>query len=156
MPRSNQRTAHGSRSTGRFVEALPFDDGGFDAALSSYVVQLVPNRARVLREARRVLRPGGLLAYVCWLEDDSRFEPDRVFDEVLGDLGLERRLADGRSGDIPSVGRAVGELRRAGFAHAVARSGQLTHRFTIEGYLSFLTEFDEASYFDGTGTRTSG
>ncbi len=130
------------------AETLPFEEGRFDLALSSYVVQLVSNRARVLREVRRILRPGGLFAYVCWLEDDGRFVPDQVFGEVLGELGLERHLVDGRSGDIPSVARAVGELRRAGFAGASARPGELIHRFTVESYVSFLTEFDEETYFD--------
>ena len=67
---------------------MPFADGGFDAALSSFVFQLVPRRARALREARRVLRPGGLLAYVTWLEDDRVFAPDVIFDDVLDELGI--------------------------------------------------------------------
>jgi len=36
-----------------FADTLPFADGAFDVALSSFVFQLVPNRARALREARR-------------------------------------------------------------------------------------------------------
>ena len=130
------------------ADAMPFDDGTFDAALSSFVVQLVPNRARVLREARRVLRPGGLLGYVSWLHDARRFLPDVIFDEVLEASGLEAGGSDdGRSGDMPSVERAAGELRRAGFARVVARPGWLVHRFTVEGYVSFLTEFDEETFF---------
>jgi hypothetical protein len=48
---------------------------------------------------------------------------------------------------VPSVERAAGELRRAGFARVVARPGWLVHRFTVEGYVSFLTEFDEETLF---------
>src|SRR5512144_1520001 len=65
------------------ADALPFADGEFDAALSSFVFQLVPNRSRALREVRRVLRPGGLLAYVAWLDDARRFRPDEIFDDLL-------------------------------------------------------------------------
>ena len=130
------------------ADAMPFDDGAFDAALSSFVVQLVPNRARVLREARRVLRPGGLLGYVSWLDDARRFRPDDILDEVLAESDLEERCSDGRSGDLPSVERAAGELRRAGFAGVVARPGWLVHAFTVESYLSFVTEFDEETFFD--------
>ena len=52
-------------------------DGTFDLALSSFVVQLVPNRARVLREVRRVLRPGATFAYVSWLQDGRAFRARR-------------------------------------------------------------------------------
>ncbi|NOZ58307.1 MAG: methyltransferase domain-containing protein [Euryarchaeota archaeon] len=41
------------------VEALPFRDGSFDAAASSYVFCSVENPVRGLEEVRRVLRPGG-------------------------------------------------------------------------------------------------
>jgi ubiquinone/menaquinone biosynthesis C-methylase UbiE len=128
------------------ADELPFDDGSFDAVISSFVLQLVPNRARALREARRVLRPDGHLAYVSWLDDDRQFRPDTMYDDLLDELGLEARWSGGRSGDIPTVERAAGELRRAGFAGASARRGTLRHRFTVEGYLAFLTEFDEESY----------
>jgi ubiquinone/menaquinone biosynthesis C-methylase UbiE len=130
-----------------FADTLPFEDQTFDAALSSFVFQLVPNRARALREARRVLRPDGLLAYVSWLDDRSPFRPDAIFDEVLEDFGFEPREESGRSGDLPSVERAAGELRRAGFAGVTARGGRLDHRFSVDGYIAFLTEFDEESLF---------
>ena len=135
------------RSSVAFADALPFDDGAFDVALSSFVFQLVPNRARALREARRVLRPGGSLAYVSWLQDNRTFEPDMVFDDVLDDLGIGAREGEGRSGDLPSVERTANELRRAGFSEAVAEGGVLEHRFSVEGYLAFLSEFDEETLF---------
>jgi ubiquinone/menaquinone biosynthesis C-methylase UbiE len=136
------------RSAVAFADDLPFEDGSFDLALSSFVFQLVPNRARALREARRVLRPGGTLAYVSWLQDDRAFEPDMVFDDILDDLGIGAREPDGRSGDLPSVERAAGELRRAGFAGVHADAGQLVHRFTVESYIAFLSEFDEETLFE--------
>jgi SAM-dependent methyltransferase len=131
-----------------FADSLPFPDGTFDLALSSFVFQLVPNRARALREARRVIRPGGVLAYVSWLQDDREFIPDRIFDEVLESLGIGGRESDGRSGDLPSVARAAGELRHAGFTDVAAQPDVLDHHFTVEGYLAFLAEFDEEDLFD--------
>ncbi len=136
------------RSVVAFADALPFDDGTFDLAASSFVLQLVPRRARALREIRRVLRPGGLLGYVTWVEDDRVFLPDVTFDDVLDEVGVEPRPADGRSGDLPSVDRAAGELRRAGFAEVTARGGWVEHRFSVDGYIAFLTEFDEDTLFD--------
>jgi SAM-dependent methyltransferase len=128
------------------ADALPFEDASFDAALSSFVLQLVPNRARALREVRRVLRPGAPLTYVSWLADTRHFRPDKIYDGLLDELQLDTRWTDGPSGDIPSVERAAGELRRAGFAGVHARAGALGHRFSVDGYVAFLTEFDEESY----------
>jgi SAM-dependent methyltransferase len=131
------------RSVVASADALPFADGAFDAALSSFVYQLVPNRARALREARRVLVPGGTLAFVSWLVDDRAFPPDEVFDDVLDEVGIGARPSDGRSGDLPSVDGAARELRRAGFAGVVTRAGSLEHEFSVDGYVAFLVEFDE-------------
>jgi len=130
-----------------FADALPFPDGTFDAAMSSFVLQLVPSRARALREIRRVLRPGGMLAYVTWVRDKRPFAPDRVFDALLDEFGFDDAEGDGRSGDIPSVATAVGELRRAGFRDVQAAGALLEHRFTVSGYISFLVEFDEETLF---------
>jgi demethylmenaquinone methyltransferase/2-methoxy-6-polyprenyl-1,4-benzoquinol methylase len=42
--------------------ALPFPDGGFDAATVGFGVRNVPDLERALAELRRVLRPGGRVA----------------------------------------------------------------------------------------------
>jgi SAM-dependent methyltransferase len=131
------------------ADALPFEDRSIDAAMSSFVLQLVPSRARALREIRRVLKPGGTLAYVTWMGEDRSFAPDRVFDALLTEAGYEdEEDGDGRVGDVPSVAVAVGELRRAGFRAVEAAAGELVHPFTIDSYLGFLTEFDAESTFD--------
>ena len=131
-----------------FAGDMPYRDHSFDVAMSSFVLQLVPNRAKVLREVRRVLRPGGRFAYVTWLVDQRAFKPDRVFDGLLAEFGFEDEEDPPRSGDIPSVERAVGELRRAGFRDVEASRATLDHAFSVESYMAFLTEFDEASLFD--------
>jgi SAM-dependent methyltransferase len=46
------------------AEALPFEDDSFDTAVFTLVLCTVPEPAAALREAARVLRPGGRLLFV--------------------------------------------------------------------------------------------
>ncbi len=131
-----------------FAAEMPFEDGSFDAAMSSFVLQLVPSRPKALREVRRVLRPGGTFAYVTWIRDNRPFAPDRIFDELLAEFGFDEEEDDRRSGDLPSVARAAAELRRAGFRDVTAEGALLEHIFTVDGYIAFLVEFDEESLFE--------
>ena len=126
------------------ADRLPFDDASFDVVLTAFVLQLVPSRHRALREARRVLRPGGLLAYVTWLEGGS-LEADRAYDESLEAFGFEPRSGFGH--DLENAAAATAVLRRAGFAGAAARAGELVHRFTPEGSLGFVSRFDDEDLF---------
>jgi ubiquinone/menaquinone biosynthesis C-methylase UbiE len=48
------------------AEALPFDDGAFDAVLSTFGVMFAPDQARAARELVRVCRPGGCIGLACW------------------------------------------------------------------------------------------
>src|SRR3954466_1677433 len=48
------------------AEALPFGDGGFDAALAQLVVHFMSDPVAGLREMRRVVRPGGVVAACVW------------------------------------------------------------------------------------------
>lgn len=132
-----------------FADSLPFADGAFEAAVSSFVLQLVPSRAAAGREVHRVLAPGGRFAHVTWVVGRADFEPDRVLDEVLDEVGIGPREDETRPGDFASAAAAGASLRRAGFRRVVAEPAILEHRFDVEGYAGFIEEFDEASTFDG-------
>jgi ubiquinone/menaquinone biosynthesis C-methylase UbiE len=54
--------------------ALPFPDSCFDLVWTQHVVMNIPDRERVYREFRRMLRPGGKLAFYDVLATDARPE----------------------------------------------------------------------------------
>lgn len=126
-----------------FADDLGVADASFDIAVSSFVLQLVPSRPRALREVRRVLRPGGVFAWVSWLARDDPWAPDLDFDDALADVGEERREPSGHALDVPTVGAAVAQMRRAGFADVRASEGLVEHPFDVDGYVGFMFEFDE-------------
>ncbi|MDI4632017.1 methyltransferase domain-containing protein [Pelomonas sp. V22] len=51
------------------AEALPFADGSFDAALSTFGVMFTPDHRRAADELARVVRPGGRIALANWTPD---------------------------------------------------------------------------------------
>jgi SAM-dependent methyltransferase len=52
-------------------EDLPFEDGGFDVAVSTLVLCGVGDQPRALRELHRVLRPGGKLLFIEHVRSDE-------------------------------------------------------------------------------------
>jgi SAM-dependent methyltransferase len=51
------------------AEGLPFDDGGFDAVISSIGVMFAPHHQAAADELVRVCRPGGTIGLLCWTPD---------------------------------------------------------------------------------------
>jgi ubiquinone/menaquinone biosynthesis C-methylase UbiE len=48
------------------AEALPFEDGAFDAVLSTFGVMFTPDQAKAASELARVCRPGGRIGLANW------------------------------------------------------------------------------------------
>lgn len=131
------------------ADELPLPEGSVDAVISSFVLQLVPDRLAALREAYRLLRPGGRLAYVTWLDRESRepFLPMEEFDEAVLDLQIEEpdEPAEDHAGDVLSARAASSQLRRAGFRDVAAREDELVYDWTFDSYLDYKLAYDERS-----------
>ncbi|WP_439499124.1 class I SAM-dependent methyltransferase [Bosea sp. (in: a-proteobacteria)] len=62
--------------------ALPFEDGGFDLVACQFGVMFFPDKAEGYKEARRVLKPGGLYVFNVW-DSIAENEFARVVTEAL-------------------------------------------------------------------------
>ena len=129
------------------ADRMPLADQSIDVAASSFVVQLVPNRAGALREVFRVLRPGGRFACLTWREDDLRFAPDEAFSDAMDELQIIPPPDDRDIHPYTSASAAAREFRRAGFREVSARDVWLEHRFTPESYLDLVEHWIDREVF---------
>ncbi|HTI29982.1 MAG TPA: methyltransferase domain-containing protein [Methylomirabilota bacterium] len=128
---------------------MPLGDATIDAAVSSFMIQLVPSRAAALREVLRVLRPGGRFGCVTWRADDPPYEPDDAFADALDELQIIQPDHQRDVRPYASARAAGAEFRRAGFRDVRASDVWLEHRFTAETYLDLLEHWIDRELFAG-------
>ncbi|KAG8457148.1 hypothetical protein KFE25_004115 [Diacronema lutheri] len=96
-------------------ESLPFEAGGVDAVICTLTLCSVRSQEDVLREVRRVLKPGGRFIFVEHVLSED--EPFLALQQRALDP-LQSLLADG----CHVTRRTRGAIEAAGFAHVDARS----------------------------------
>ena len=100
------------------AEALPLPDASCDAAVLCLVLCSLPDRPTALAEVRRVLRPGGVLAF---LEHERASTPALRTVQRIADATVWPLFAGGCHtstdpvGDIAAAGLEVTALRRLRF-----------------------------------------
>ena len=104
---------------------LPFDDKSFDVVYAHQVLQHLSDPVRALREARRVLRPGGLVAV---RDSDYQTMVHAPVEPALEHwLRLYIEVAEANGGE-PRAGRFLpGWVRAAGFVDPVVTTSTTTH-----------------------------
>lgn len=136
------------------ADALPLADESVDLAASSFVIQLVPSRAAMLRDVLRVLKPGATFACTTWQAERPDFEPDTAFNRALDELGIEvpPDVRDVRPYTSPRA--AAAEFRRVGFSRVRAARELLEHRYTAESYLDVVEHWMERDLVADLSART--
>jgi SAM-dependent methyltransferase len=85
------------------ADAIPFEDGAFDAALAQLVVHFMPDPVAGLREMARVTRPAGVVVACVWDHAGERSPPSpfwRGLHEVEPGVPDEGELPGAREGHL--------------------------------------------------------
>lgn len=115
---ANARVGRTGKATFRVGSAmdLPFPDNGFRAAVSSLVLNHVPDPARAAREMRRVTITGGVVAGCVW-DYTGKMEMLRAFWDAAASLDPDARdLDEGSRSPICRPENLKSLLREASFS----------------------------------------
>jgi ubiquinone/menaquinone biosynthesis C-methylase UbiE len=132
------------------AEALPWEDGRFDAALAQLVLAFMRDPDRGVREMVRVTRPGGVVASCMWdVHEGGMTMLDTFWSavrEIVPDAGGEHQRPGTARGDIAA------HLERAGLQEIA--DGELTAQADYAGFDDFWDPFTLAVGPAGQYLRT--
>lgn len=125
------------------AEVLPFAADSCDAVLSNFGVHHFPDPARALGEAKRVLRPGGRIAFTSWAAPPENRAWKLLFDAIAAYGDPEAAKAPPSGGGLRRAEDALALLAAAGFAGIAART--IERRWPLAAAEDLLAGFREGT-----------
>ena len=133
------------------LAALPFPDADFDVVIANHVLEHVADDSRALAEIRRVLRPGGGLAVIFNLRDES-VPWVRALTELTGvetaprphHSSTRRQLADWLAAD---GGYEPLRITRFRYAHAMT-ADTLVERVASQSWIAAMPDAERNAMFE--------
>jgi SAM-dependent methyltransferase len=111
------------------ADAIPAPDGSADAVVAGLVLNFVPDVGRALAEARRVARPGAVVAGYVW-DYAGRMQPIRAFWDAAVELDPGAAPQDeGRRFPIAAPGPLRDAFREAGLREVETGEVEIPARF---------------------------
>jgi len=117
------------------AEAPPFADASFDAVVSNFGIRHVPDPVRARSEARRVLRPGGRMAFTSWAAPAENAAWKLLFDAIAEHGDLQAAKTPPSGGGLRTPETLLRILGAAGLCEAEARRVSGEWRFAVAGDL---------------------
>ncbi|MER7892624.1 class I SAM-dependent methyltransferase [Micromonospora sp. NPDC094482] len=136
MIASARRSASGARFVRAALPHLPFPANTFDAAVANFVLNHVGDPAAAVRQLRRVVRPGGLVAFTVWPHPQPPLQRlwGQVYDAAGGPPRPDLpRVAAERNFDRTPAG-VTGLLRGAGLTDVRCETLSWVHRADREDW----------------------
>ena len=96
------------------AEVLPFADDAFDAVVANFGIHHVADPIQALSEARRVLRPGGRLAFTSWAAPEENIAWRLLFDAISAHGDPKRPKLRPQAGAFASPRICCGPSTRLG------------------------------------------
>jgi SAM-dependent methyltransferase len=132
------------------ADSLPFEDGAFDAVVGNFVVHHLGRPVQALKEAFRVVRTGGRVAFTVW-GDLSKLEAFGLFFAAVGEHGNAQELPHGPLFGVSDFEVFHRLLREAGFRQpAVAELPIAWRMSSIDSLLAAFADWAGMDTFPPT------